>query len=1124
MKFRKIEIKNIASIGDATIAFDESPLANEPLFLICGATGSGKSTILDAICLALYGTAPRLEGYGNEKYDDKKLNIQGNDTFVRLSDPCQMVRRDTGEAYARLSFIGNDKLHYIATWHATRGTKRKLDVKLKTSKTLLCSETGTTISGEEVKKEIARPEVVGLKFDEFCRTTLLAQGAFTRFLNSKSDEKSDILEKLTGTEVYSRISKEIYNSYIIKDRQYKEKLSKIESLRLLSEEEREEKIAQRKEEEKLIVALKKQYEDFEKKISWLNSYEDCKKSTLKAETELSEAQKKNDTPESENDRHLLADWERSDEVRHSYVTLQRLIVERDNIAQETEKARQKYILLAAGNSAMQENMQQNRERCRLLCQKMENAVADIPMYENAGTLIAQMQEYMRKMEEIRSIKNEQNKNKELLPQITISINTHAAEREKIENILLKKSEEHKQAIEKQKQLPSIAETDARKELIIKIASLHKEKMQATERLDNLRKRIEEIEKTIKEKNIKLQKEEKDKNEAEATRKEREELYSTMLMRLDNHAKALRAKLKEGDICPVCGAEISELLQDSELMAIIAPIEKECKDSIRNYEEKLGAYNNSIITIKSQTELLEATYAQQRAESETEKNAALDLEALCKEANITSSPEHLHEAIENERRKINELQQKNEELSKYILAIYDEILKLRQSLTIVMQKLTIEISRRKQTEDNIKQQDELQQNINNSMLLLQKEITNGKITIIDWHENIRQSIDDLKARSTAYQKAKEQQQKLEQSVKELSEYIQRIENLQTEVEKLHPLWKETYHSKETNGHSDNELEREWMELAKHCNVLKNNDERITKEIATTENIIKAFHLSNPSMTQERVELLLRYSPEDIRTIKEKYTLLNKEIENNKTLLSEWKKRCENLLQLRPDIAEEDNIYSLTNKKNEIAEQRSQADKRVGAITLELEQDSEKSKLVEQERAEAEQLNKESGKWERLNKIFGSAEGGKFKAIAQSYILRQLLENANYYLSRFTTRYELTTQPGTLVILIKDHEDGDVSRPANTLSGGESFMVSLALALGLSSLNRNNFTPDTIFIDEGFGTLSGDCLNTVIETLEILHNIGNRKVGIISHVNELYERIATRIEVKRGTRESVVKIVG
>jgi exonuclease SbcC len=204
-------------------------------------------------------------------------------------------------------------------------------------------------------------------------------------------------------------------------------------------------------------------------------------------------------------------------------------------------------------------------------------------------------------------------------------------------------------------------------------------------------------------------------------------------------------------------------------------------------------------------------------------------------------------------------------------------------------------------------------------------------------------------------------------------------------------------------------------------------------------------------------------------------------------------------------------------------RSEAEKNIGGHTAILEDDDKKIKMVEKEREEEKILEREADKWKRLNDIFGSADGKRFKQITQSYILMQLLENANYYLRQFTTRYELTAQPGSLVILITDREDNDVSRPSNTLSGGESFMVSLALALGLSSLNRNSFTPDTLFIDEGFGTLSSDSLNTVIETLEVLHSMGNRRVGIISHVNELHERIATRIEVKKRAGVSEIKIV-
>ena len=321
-----------------------------------------------------------------------------------------------------------------------------------------------------------------------------------------------------------------------------------------------------------------------------------------------------------------------------------------------------------------------------------------------------------------------------------------------------------------------------------------------------------------------------------------------------------------------------------------------------------------------------------------------------------------------------------------------------------------------------------------------------------------------------------------------------------------------------------LEKEWAKLSNSCILLKNNTLRINKEIEECESAIETFYNTNPQITRERINILSSYTDEQIASIEQRQTTLLQEVEKSKTLAEEWAGKCKELMLQRPALKEEETETLLTAQKEETETLRSEAEKRVGGYSAELRQDAENSRLVEKERIEAELFEKETSKWKRLSEIFGSAEGKKFKEIAQSYILLQLLENANHYLRQFTARYELTTQPGSLVILINDKEDGDVSRPANTLSGGESFMVSLALALGLSSLNRNNFTPDTLFIDEGFGTLSGDCLNTVIETLEVLHSIGNRRVGIISHVNELYERITTRIEVKKRTGISEIKIVG
>ncbi len=164
-------------------------------------------------------------------------------------------------------------------------------------------------------------------------------------------------------------------------------------------------------------------------------------------------------------------------------------------------------------------------------------------------------------------------------------------------------------------------------------------------------------------------------------------------------------------------------------------------------------------------------------------------------------------------------------------------------------------------------------------------------------------------------------------------------------------------------------------------------------------------------------------------------------------------------------------------------------------------------------EAEKARIEYERWYRLYEIFGSSDGKKFRNIAQSYVLRQLLAGANEYLRQLTDRYELEAQPGSLTILLKDKEAGGVLRPTSTISGGESFLTSLALALGLSSLGSRAASMDILFIDEGFGTLDGTYLETVMNALERLHQMGGRKVGIISHVESLKERLATQVQVVR-----------
>ena len=186
---------------------------------------------------------------------------------------------------------------------------------------------------------------------------------------------------------------------------------------------------------------------------------------------------------------------------------------------------------------------------------------------------------------------------------------------------------------------------------------------------------------------------------------------------------------------------------------------------------------------------------------------------------------------------------------------------------------------------------------------------------------------------------------------------------------------------------------------------------------------------------------------------------------------------------------------------------------------------KNKLtVEQIAKELAEKQTVAERWAKLNKLIGSADGAKFKVIAQSYTLNLLLLHANQHLSYLSKRYKLQQVPDTLALQVIDCDMCDEIRTVYSLSGGESFLISLALALGLSSLSSNNLKVESLFIDEGFGSLDAESLRTAMEALEQLQMQG-RKIGVISHVQEMSERISVQVQVhKKVNGKSVLTVVG
>ena len=319
------------------------------------------------------------------------------------------------------------------------------------------------------------------------------------------------------------------------------------------------------------------------------------------------------------------------------------------------------------------------------------------------------------------------------------------------------------------------------------------------------------------------------------------------------------------------------------------------------------------------------------------------------------------------------------------------------------------------------------------------------------------------------------------------------------------------------------------------LLKLTANEKTLETLTTQQQQSQTHITEATLTIE--EWLTTYPSEQIDFIRrnmlewanrshewlqsERQALqsLNERIAQYNTIATEKQQAIEQLKEKRPlDLTEEATIQQL-------AAQTAEEDTLREAVV------TQKSRLLtdSQQRATAvtlhiakEEKEKLTHRWSLLNDLIGSSTGNTFRKYAQEYTLDMLLQYANVQMRYLNRRYTLQRIPNSLSLQVVDNDMGAEVRSVYSLSGGESFLVSLALALALSSLSSTKMNVETLFIDEGFGSLDSETLSVAIDALESLQNQG-KKVGVISHVQEMVERIAVKVVVqKKGNGKSSIVV--
>lgn len=1135
MKFIRLTIHNIASIEDAVIDFENGPLAADSLFLITGVTGSGKSTILDAICLALYCTTPRLSSGRRESYVDDREEFNHTGEEVNSTDVRMLVRRGSREAFVELVFTDKDDVELTSRWSCSQTVRAPYHLKDYVIE--LTNSRGELITNRkrEFAEEILRR--LGMTFEQFCRTTMLAQGEFTRFLKSSADEKSDILEKITGTGIYTLIGRRIGEIYAEKNKTVADLELQVQAFRLLTEEE----IARIRAH---IAQLQQQKAALTEQETQLSRHRDTLAAKAKADEKLSATRSELSALESEartesfvRNLSLLHDWEHCD-VRESWRRRGELRRHCETLMEEELRLKTVYTELLKGVNAARESLRilelEQTECDSFLAGEAPHA----EMYRQTETILLLLEQNRKMREQLETLEQrageaERNLTRRQAESAHLEKELHRSQQEDDERqSALKKAQERLDGYDLE-QLNG-EQTRIRQH----IEALNAFAVQYAQYTDAERRHRKCVEESVaaRESLAVLEKElaalDAECRRADAEYRESEELFDKQKHSCDDLIRTLRHRLSAGDRCPLCGQTVSVLEKDEAFAAVLAPIAQQRDDKkrrrdevFRHYSEKEAACNMERIHIgKCSREEESAREAYEAAKSSCTRNTLYALYAGCDEV------EHsVRTALGEERRRAELLDQQ----IKAVAAVQKEVAQcmelqrlsasrveqirlsvgnVAEQITALQQEAAVCRSGRENCESVIRQ---------NGQRL------DALVSQPDWRDDLvrdpRRFSRMLRERTAAYHAGETRREELKKLHSREEQTLRSVLRLEENILGQQPQWR-GIEVEAMVGCPD--MENSWQRLS---NAVTDNVSHLAarrKDLTVEEGRIAAYLQRGDAVSEERIAELSRIDPRQVDELKSRMAEYDHRVIAIKAQIAATQ---DDLTRLKEEMTQYTDGCStseeLDGRLSLLGEELSQVLQQIGSENQIMVSDARNAARSTEVQAALTRAREVRAKWGSLNRIFGSANGKYFRNIAQSYILWELIRRANRYLRRLTPRYELTCQPGSLIILLRDHEAGGVVRPATTISGGESFLVSLALALGLSSLNGSRLSMDTIFIDEGFGTLDNTFLSTVMDTLERLHNMGGKKVGIISHVESLRERLTTQIRlVKESTTKSRVEVVG
>lgn len=1192
MKILKIKSLNINSLkGEFEIDFEKF-LKDESLFAITGPTGAGKSTILDVITCALYGRT------------------------ARLTNPNELMSRHTGECLCEVEFEVKGKV-YRSSWSQKRARKSPEGAFQSAKMEISEVESGKVLESYLSKVPKYIEDLSGLDFDRFIQSMMLAQGSFDAFLKARENERSSLLEKITGTQIYKQISQEIYQTYTKKNDEIKLDESLLGNIELLSNEVVAEKrlILNNSKAQKLELDTKGN--ELKKVINWLENLQKLEADNTKYIQEFEKI-----SLEKENKKE---DFVKLD-LANKALNVQPIYQEKNSLTkiinqdkEKLEKLQKELIELkqqleSKTNESLKVKDELDKEKVsfdtnskklqevRTLQTKIESKLQNIKDLENK--ISSQNEQKIKLNEDLKVLKINQEKIENDLKTINdylIKNKNDESLKEEI-SLISKNVNDYKDVVKLLKQIEEKVQNNSLNE-----KTLEDSFTKAKKEFDEIKVLFDSKDKEYKELEIQTS----NFNQKESNNRDRLKSIEKLITSIDEYKRLLDSILKEENIISSSKDELKTIKTNiEEKTKLINEIQTHIQtlNDKREKELLIAKYESDRVNLKEGEECFlcgskEHPFVDHKISVNADETTSIiaQKKQIFDEENralrtIELNLSKLETKIESSILELNKLSKSKEDIEQVFSSLNfiltdDSKTNLEEEKQLLEEELRNIIKTRDEKEKVLAQRDNLQKELNTKQTLVSQneqelyklkslieQLQNEQIQNISKKQSLEEELSKVYSKyelifdekfeenfrilvakkdsfinnETSKKELDTKLQSLIVQLKELDTKIISIESsLKTDAEQLSKTSTETkelqtqsisildisdlniFEKEITNKF--NAISEKYNSLVKELININSKNESLNTQIIelnqkqtidntkleeTKQNFNKAL-IENSFVSKEEFEkALLPKEQKDVlslmcKALEEKYSQIQ-------TLKTDTAKKLSEQKELNLTDKE---LQTLNDELKELQTSIDELQKSIGSLEKELEINASNMKKHEDKIKELQKKKEAFKVWIKLNEMVGSASGDKFAKFAQGITLDQLIYLANKHLQILSPRYELQRSSDSsklLEIEIIDGFQGDAVRPVSTLSGGESFIVSLSLALGLSALASQKISIDSLFLDEGFGTLDSDSLELALNALNQLQSSG-KMVGVISHVEALKERIPLQIRVMpKGDGTSVLDL--